>query len=249
MPCSRNRISPTVSDPLPPMTINPSMPKSASVALTRSTPPAVSRGLPRFVPRTVPPLGKVPLMVSTVSGRVRRSISPSHASTNPMISSPNTRSPLRTMARITAFKPGQSPPPVRTPMRTFRMICPSADRTNAWHGIAVVRFPGSASFASGSSTSPSWSQLSSLPFNPRAGLVRSPVFSSVDRHTSRLEPCSPSLGIAVIASAEQHRSPDPKRHRRSLDLHQQNEPVAAHHADAEGAPERRRGLLFRHGIF
>src|SRR3954469_3211056 len=25
--------------------------------------------------------------------------------------------PLRTMARITAFRPGQSPPPVRTPMR------------------------------------------------------------------------------------------------------------------------------------
>ena len=32
----------------------------------------------------------------------------------------STRSPLRTTARITAFRPGQSPPPVRMPTRTGR---------------------------------------------------------------------------------------------------------------------------------
>ena len=47
---------------------------------------------------------------------------PSHASRNPMSSSPCVRSPWRTMARMTAFRPGQSPPPVSTPTRTDRSV-------------------------------------------------------------------------------------------------------------------------------
>ena len=61
---------------------------------------------------------------------VRRSSTPSHASRNPIISSPWIRSPMRTTARMTAFRPGQSPPPVRiptrTPERTLRDRRPSA---------------------------------------------------------------------------------------------------------------------------
>src|SRR4051794_16479115 len=34
--------------------------------------------------------------------------------------------PLRTTPRITAFRPGQSPPPLRTPTRTCRTYCGSA---------------------------------------------------------------------------------------------------------------------------
>ena len=156
IPCSRNRISPTVSDPFPPMMMSPSIPISEIVDRTRSTPSELSRGLPRVAPSTVPPLGRVPRIDSTVIGSVRRLITPSHASTKPMISSPNTRSPLRIMARITAFSPGQSPPPVRTPNRTSRRICLSTDRTNLWRGTAVDRFLGNDSFGNGSSTSQSW---------------------------------------------------------------------------------------------
>src|SRR5580693_6834772 len=49
-------------------------------------------------------------MVSPSSG-------PRHPSRNPTNSRPYSWTPLRTTARITAFKPGQSPPPVRTPTR------------------------------------------------------------------------------------------------------------------------------------
>ena len=58
------------------------------------------------------------------------SSTPFHPSRNPTSSSPYTRSPLRATARITAFSPGQSPPPVsmatrmrsppEIPVRTYR---------------------------------------------------------------------------------------------------------------------------------
>src|SRR5688572_70428 len=50
-------------------------------------------------------------------GLVRFSIGPCHPLRNPTISQPCALMPLRTTARITAFRPGQSPPPVSTPMR------------------------------------------------------------------------------------------------------------------------------------
>src|SRR5437588_2502755 len=63
----------------------------------------------------VPPLGSVPRMTATPSGMVAPSSTPFQPSRNPTISSPWTFYPLRTTARITAFRPGQSPPPVSTP--------------------------------------------------------------------------------------------------------------------------------------
>ena len=90
------------------------------MAATSSTPDSVSNGLPRLVPSTVPPRGSVPRIVSTVSGIVLRARTPSQASRKPMISSPWMRSPWRTIARMTALSPGQSPPPVSTPTRTGR---------------------------------------------------------------------------------------------------------------------------------
>ena len=87
-PCSVWSLQATLSDPLPPTTINPSRPMSRSDDATISTPCAWSNGLPRRVPSTVPPLGRLPRIVSTVSGRVRRSITPSHASRKPTTSSP-----------------------------------------------------------------------------------------------------------------------------------------------------------------
>ena len=65
------------------------------------------------------------------SGIVRRSRTPSQASRKPTSSSPYTRSPLRTMARITAFRPGQSPPPVRMPTRTGSSVEGRAGRWGA----------------------------------------------------------------------------------------------------------------------
>src|SRR5688572_23670792 len=65
----------------------------------------------------VPPL----VRISSTSERpiclVRFSIGPCHPLRNPTISQPCALMPLRTTARITAFRPGQSPPPVSTPMR------------------------------------------------------------------------------------------------------------------------------------
>src|SRR5919199_395506 len=48
------------------------------------------------------------------------SIGPRQPSRNPRIECPCWSTPLRTTARITAFRPGQSPPPVSTPIRIRR---------------------------------------------------------------------------------------------------------------------------------
>src|SRR6266849_3611816 len=66
-------------------------------------------GLVREVPRMVPPRWRMPLVAS----RVSRSCSPRQPSRIPITSSPCC-SPRRTTARITALRPGQSPPPVKT---------------------------------------------------------------------------------------------------------------------------------------
>ena len=71
---------------------------------------------------------------------MRRSRTPSHASRNPIISSPWIRSPMRTAALITALRPGQSPPPVRIPTRTRRIVrC----RTRRSPGTSPEPSPGS----------------------------------------------------------------------------------------------------------
>src|SRR5881392_1217945 len=51
--------------------------------------------------------------------------------------------PLRTIARITAFRPGQSPPPVSTPMRIVSAKYPG--RATALALVAVALLPGCGS--------------------------------------------------------------------------------------------------------
>src|SRR5262249_8848955 len=55
-------------------------------------------------------------------GIVSPSSGPRQPSRNPTNSRPYSCTPLRTTARITAFRPGQSPPPVRTPTRMASTI-------------------------------------------------------------------------------------------------------------------------------
>src|SRR3954471_8560671 len=71
----------------------------------------------------VPPRGRMPRQAWTSSGMVVPSITPRQPSRKPTSSSPNCSSPLRTTARMTAFSPGQSPPPVSKPTRTFHAPC------------------------------------------------------------------------------------------------------------------------------
>src|SRR4051795_9127766 len=65
----------------------------------------------------VPPRGRMPRVDSTVSSSWAFSSGPRQPSRKPRMACPWWSMPFRTIARITAFKPGQSPPPVRTPMR------------------------------------------------------------------------------------------------------------------------------------
>src|SRR5437763_225625 len=112
----RRWATPSVSSP--PMAMRASRALTATVSSTRSTPPSTLYGLVREVPRIVPPRGRMPRHRSTSSGSVRPSMAPRQPSARPTNSSAWATSPLRTTARITAFSPGQSPPPVSTPTRT-----------------------------------------------------------------------------------------------------------------------------------
>ena len=120
MPTSWFKCDATHNEPLPPMTINASTPMSARFCLTCAGPSGKSYGLPRRVPRIVPPRGKMPASRATVSSVERFSSTPSHASRNPTTESPKSLIALRVTARITAFRPGQSPPPVSTPILIWR---------------------------------------------------------------------------------------------------------------------------------
>src|SRR5260370_6196092 len=82
-----------------------------------SNPPGIFFTFVREDRRIVPPFCRIPEVVSSVSGIVTSSRTPRHPSINPTNSSPWCRIPLRTAARITAFNPGQSPPPVNIPTR------------------------------------------------------------------------------------------------------------------------------------
>src|SRR5436309_62141 len=65
----------------------------------------------------VPPRCKIPRTDSVDSSRTSRSITPRQPFRNPTTSHPMPPMALRTTARMAPFSPGQSPPPVRTPMR------------------------------------------------------------------------------------------------------------------------------------
>ena len=71
------------------------------------------------------------------SGLVVPSISPRQPCRMPTTSSPRS-SARRVTARITAFRPGQSPPPVRMPIRIVAMLAPGSALIigNAWARFA-----------------------------------------------------------------------------------------------------------------
>ncbi len=136
-PCSpRRAATPSVSSP--PIAISASTPRPARLSLIRSMPlrpplPVLFSGFVRDVPRIVPPRGRMPRTACTSRGIVSPSSGPRHPSRNPTNSRPYSCTPLRTTARITAFKPGQSPPPVRTPTRMPPTI---VGESRAWMAAA-----------------------------------------------------------------------------------------------------------------
>ena len=88
-----------------------------------STPPSILNGLVRDEPRIVPPRGRMPRTSAMPSGIVTPSSGPASRRGSRRTRDRRRATPLRTTARITALRPGQSPPPVSTPIR---MICSSS---------------------------------------------------------------------------------------------------------------------------
>ena len=72
-------------------------------------------GLVREVPRMVPPFGKMPDTCLSVNGIISLSMRPFQPFRMPMTAQLY-RPAFRTTARMTALSPGQSPPPVSTPI-------------------------------------------------------------------------------------------------------------------------------------
>ena len=95
-----------------------SMPRRSSTARIAAEPSAPSAyGFVRDVPRIVPPRGRMPavLVVRQLDRVVGQHARPAVAEADDRVAL--AASALRTTARITAFRPGQSPPPVRIPRR------------------------------------------------------------------------------------------------------------------------------------
>src|SRR5439155_10980748 len=88
----------------------------SKLATTFSTPPSSLYGFVREVPSTVPPRGRIPEIRSGPSGPASPSTSPRQPSRTPTTSQLRSND-LRATARMTAFRPGQSPPPVNMPTR------------------------------------------------------------------------------------------------------------------------------------
>ena len=116
------------SEPSPPMQMRASMPSwlapSAAWATTsgwiRGRPPFGERSVkrPRLeVPRMVPPRNSSASVSRTARGRwARGGRRPSKPPVMPIASQPRAAAAM-TVARMTVFKPGASPPPVTIPMR------------------------------------------------------------------------------------------------------------------------------------
>src|SRR5213082_326142 len=111
-----------------------------NVSSTLSTPPSSLNGFVRVVPMIVPPRGSNPEISRGPSGSNNPSTSPRQPSRTPRNSCPRTMT-RRPTARITAFKPGQSPPPVNTPTFTPQ----SYER----HPSPMPALPASAATGSG----------------------------------------------------------------------------------------------------
>ena len=98
------------------------MTSSKTGPVTGSTRTQYLRGLQRlFEPRMVPPRVRMPLTSRVLSGRTRSSMRPWKPSSMPTTSMPYFQMAVFVTARMTALSPGQSPPPVRTPIRL--MLC------------------------------------------------------------------------------------------------------------------------------
>ena len=96
-------------------------PVDAEVAQRRANPvdAALAEGVrPRCCRGWCPPRCRIPWTDSSVSSRTSPSMTPRHPSRNPRTSCPSTPTARRTIARMAAFNPGQSPPPVRMPIRS-----------------------------------------------------------------------------------------------------------------------------------
>ena len=111
----RRCATPRVSSP--PTATSASTARAARLARTRSGPSSIVNGLVRDVPRMVPPSARMSRHRGTSRGTYSSSRTPFHPSRYPMTSSPWRSAAVSTTARITALSPGQSPPPVRIPMR------------------------------------------------------------------------------------------------------------------------------------
>ena len=108
--------APRVSSP--PIAISPSSESFSMFSRIRSIPSSRLSGFVRDERRIVPPRGRMPRTASIVRSIHSPSIGPRQPCRKPTSSWPWPSTPLRTIARIAALSPGQSPPPVRTPKRT-----------------------------------------------------------------------------------------------------------------------------------
>ena len=107
-----------VSVPSPPIGISTSTRWEASTAFMSASPACSFSGATRAEPSVVPPRVSRPSTAATSSGVVRSSSRPRQPSRKPITELPYWVVAVRTTERMTALRPGQSPPPVRTPMRT-----------------------------------------------------------------------------------------------------------------------------------
>src|SRR3954468_5527273 len=90
----------------------------------------------------------IPRVASRLSSIVSFSSTPRQPSRKPITSSPYWSTPLRTIARIAALSPGQSPPPVSTPIRIRADSSVSRMERSPARGYALVAL-GATMFALG----------------------------------------------------------------------------------------------------
>src|SRR3989475_5010992 len=101
-----------------------SMPWRRSTRITVATPSFIFKGFVREVPRIVPPSGRMPrTSAGRSSSMTPLSRQPAQPFWTPLTEWPSWNA-RRATARIAAFSPGASPPPVRTPMRTGDRLRP-----------------------------------------------------------------------------------------------------------------------------
>ena len=124
--------------PSPPIVTRASTPRSANVRRTRSTPCSWYGSAPED-PRIVPPRCRIPWTDAGVSSRTSPSITPRQPLRNPRTSNPCTSIAVRTTARIAAFRPGASPPAVRTPMRVVTRRAPVGSCLRSSHVVGLSR--------------------------------------------------------------------------------------------------------------